>query len=96
MFNHVGKKIQTVILVVFFVHVVVSCILGLVLGSSIYSASDEMGIAFVVGAVVIALSIFVGWLSVLILFAFGKIEEHCEEQCELLKILVGKSSHLQE
>ncbi len=96
MFKHVGKKIQAVALVAFSVQAVVSCILGFLLGKMLYDASGEMLVAFLAGIVVMALSIFVGWLSVLLLFAFGKIEEHCEEQSNLLRILVAKTSASEE
>ena len=92
MFKHVGKKIQAVCLVVFFVWVAVAFALGFGLGYLIYESTDEMAMAIMVAIALIALLVFVGWLAVLLLFAFGRIEEHCEEQCNLLKILVANKS----
>lgn len=92
MFKHVGKKIQAVCLIVFFVGVMVAFASGFAVGYAIYESTDEMALAVMVAGAVICLSVLIVWLSVLLIFAFGKIEEHCEEQCNLLKILVANKS----
>lgn len=92
MFSNVGKKIQGVVTTIFLVEFIVSCIVGIAIGSIIYKSSDSIGAALLVGLIVIAIGIFFSWLSLLLLYAFGRIEESCEEQCALLRQLVASQS----
>lgn len=90
MFQQVGKKIQTVISIIFFVQFIVACISGIFVGKLIYEASDNIVMAIFVGLITIAVITFFCWITLLMIYAFGKIEECCEEQNRLLGILIAK------
>ena len=92
MFNNVGKKIQGIVAIIFVIEFIVSCIIGIFFGILVYNSSDSIGTAILVGLVITAIGSFFSWLSLLLLYAFGKIEESCAVQCELLKHLVTRQS----
>ncbi len=77
-----------------------SCILGLVLGSKLWGLFDKnfdnANFVVVISTIGILLNIFWGWVGVMLFYAFGKIEEHCDEQCELLKVVAGRLSAVEQ
>ena len=90
MFQQVGKKIQAVVSVIFFVQFIVACISGILIGKLIYEMSDNMVTAIFIGIITVAIITFFCWVMLLMIYAFGKIEECCEEQNRLLGILIAK------
>lgn len=88
MFKNVGKKIQTVVSVIFFVQFLFSCFTGLAVGmlvNAFIPSRESSALAVLIGLAVVLIGLFFAWLSQLLLFAYGKITESCEEQCSLLR-----------
>lgn len=88
MFKNIGKKIQAVSSTIFIIQSLLGILLGMSIGAAIGAVSDEAGPAIMGALVVIAIFIFLAWLSQLVLYAYGKITECSEEQCRLLRQLI--------
>ena len=71
MFQNPGSKLKTLAIVVFVITVVIFCVAGIIAGR----AADSM----VLIILIIALGILVGWLSSIILYAFGSLVQDVED-----------------
>lgn len=97
MFKNIGKKIQIVSSTIFAILVLVGIFNGLVsgviMGTLVDSFSRDEGAGiiagFSVGLITIGVSVFLAWLSQLVIYAYGKIAECSEEQCRLLRELIA-------
>lgn len=95
MFNNIGKKIQGLSSTIFAIELLVFCLVGLYVGVGLVNTTNEP-MFLLVGIAVAGVGIFLSWLSQLVLYAYGKIAECCEEQLKLtrqmLELQMGKSA----
>ena len=73
--NDTGSQIKSVVKVLFVINIIVSIILGIILIDALMWEIDE-GWAIILGLLIIAFSIFLGWVSRLILCGFGELIEN--------------------
>ena len=89
MFKNIGKKIQGVSTTIFVLQALLGVILGMTFGAVMGSVTEEAGPTIFGALAIIVISIFLAWLSQLVLFAYGKIAECSEEQCRLLRQIIA-------
>lgn len=91
MFTNPGGKIKSYAKVIFWIGVVVSVLIGVVMiGTSFtyaaYSYNGSFGTilgGIVTGLLVVAIGILISWVSVLVLYAFGVLVENSDELVRL-------------
>ena len=71
MFDHIGKKIKTLAIVIFVIGIIFSVFIGMFIGE-VY-AEVNAALAFFLFLVVVAIGITVSWLSVLLFYGFGEL-----------------------
>ena len=82
MFNNVGKKIQRISTVVFWLQTIICILIGIALWGAL--ADDDRGfVGFITFLSVSAGGGFAAWLSQLMLQAYGKITECCEQKLDM-------------
>lgn len=88
MFKNVGRKIQSIVSVLFFIQFLLSCAAGFFAGKFFWEMNEALGVTM--GFIVFGVSMFLCWVLLLGIYAYGKITECCEEQNKLLRILIAK------
>lgn len=75
MFDDIGKKIKGLSNVLFWVGTVASTILGIAVMGFLSSRlrGSEQGIAIFVGILLIAVAIFISWISSILLYGYGEL-----------------------
>ncbi len=89
MFGNIGKKIQAISTTIFVLQSLLGVLLGMAVGAAVGTATGSVGPALMAALVIIAIFVFVAWLSQLVLYAYGKITECSEEQVRLLRQIVA-------
>ena len=88
MFNDVGKKIKSVVKVLFVINIIFLILFCIVLGfgcyTSVFSATHNITIstiaALIITIIMFILFVFGVWISCLFYYAFGQVSESVEEQ----------------
>lgn len=80
MFNNAGGKLKGLAQIVFWIITVLSCIGGLTL---IIEGTRYSGWMFIVGILVAALGVLVGWLTVIQVYCLGVITENTDKIVKL-------------
>lgn len=79
MFNHPGKKLRRLAILIFVALVIIDLLLAL--GVSFFFGEGRTGVAklgTIVGLVVFLVGVVVSWLSVIILYAYGSLVQDVE------------------
>ena len=82
MFRNIGRKIQNIAKVVFYIGAIFSVLAGLIFLAAMIG-EGEIVVGFLVGILIAAIGIFLSWICVLQLYAFGRITENTDEQVRL-------------
>ena len=93
MFDNIGRKIKGLSNMLFWVGAIASTIIGLVIMGSLANRSrgSEQGAIIFVGILLIAVGIFVSWLSSILLYGYGELIDSNQKILHEMRALKGKT-----
>lgn len=97
MFNNVGSKLKSMAKIVFYIEAVFVVIMSLVTIFAGMKAASDAGqggiglLSFLMGVLGAAVGLFLAWLSVVKLYAYGVITQSCEEMVRINQIMLDRS-----
>ncbi len=92
MFNNAGRKIKGLALVIFWILVIGSVVLGIIAFSTIMDLIENGFLRFLLTLVIIGLLVLIAWLVTILLYGFGELIEKTSDIDKFLRY--GNSSSL--
>ena len=87
MFRNIGSKIKTLAKVIFWLSVIGTMIgaFAVIALAAMRSSGDSIGLAIIIGLVIVIVGIIFAWLSTFMLYVFGKLIDTNQKMLRIMQ-----------